>query len=185
MRKTRNLMLALVLAASAPAFATDYVQAPGSSLAFAGKYQGQIFTGTFPGFTSRLRFDPQSLENSSLDVTIPLATATTKNSNYDNALHGAAFFNSEQFPQARYQASTFRALGDGRYAADGHLILRGITQPVTLEFTWIDGTHPRLSGRATVRRLQFDVGAGDWADTQLIPDAIAISTRVNFTPIDR
>jgi len=33
-----------------------------------------------------------------------------------------------------------------------------------------------------VRRLAFGIGTGDWADTSLIPDPIAISTRVRFNP---
>jgi polyisoprenoid-binding protein YceI len=37
-----------------------------------------------------------------------------------------------------------------------------------------------LTGKATVKRLAFGVGGGDWADTALIPDAIAISTKVVF-----
>ena len=52
--------LALALTLSMPALAADYVQAQGSSLAFSGKYQGEVFTGTFPGFTSRLSFDPNN-----------------------------------------------------------------------------------------------------------------------------
>ena len=37
--------------AAAPVFAADYVQAPGSSLVFASKYDGEVFTGKFPEFT--------------------------------------------------------------------------------------------------------------------------------------
>ena len=44
------------------------------------------------------------------------------------------------------------------------------------------GAAPVLSGKATVKRLAFGVGGGDWADTALIPDAIAISTKVVFKP---
>ena len=40
MRKSFLLVLALL---SANAFAADYVQGPRSSLAFAGKYQGELF----------------------------------------------------------------------------------------------------------------------------------------------
>ena len=74
MRK-QVLMSALLLAAM-PALAADYVQAPRAALAFAGKYQGQLFTGTFPGFRTTLRFDPADLANARLDVGIPMATAS-------------------------------------------------------------------------------------------------------------
>ncbi|HWS77772.1 MAG TPA: YceI family protein [Thermomonas sp.] len=173
--------IALALFA-APAFAAEYVQAPGSTLAFAGSYQGEVFTGRFPGFATRLSFDPKQLATARLEVTIPLATASIGNADYDGELHGASFFDSAKFPQARFNATRFRALGGNRYAADGTLSLRGASKPVTLEFTWTPGAQPVLSGKATVKRLDFGVGAGDWADTELIPDAIAISTRVLFEP---
>ncbi|PNS07437.1 YceI family protein [Solilutibacter silvestris] len=174
--------LALALFA-APAFATDYVQAPGSGLAFAGKYQGEVFTGKFPGFATKMTFDPQQLATAKLEVTIPITTASTGNPDYDGEMRGASFFASAKFPQATYVATRFRALGGGRYAADGTLSLHGISRPVTLEFTWTPGAKPLLVGTASVKRLDFGVGAGDWADTKLIPDAIAISTKVVLQPV--
>ena len=44
-----------------PARAADYVQAPGSTLAFGGMYQGEAFAGVFPDFTTTLSFDPADL----------------------------------------------------------------------------------------------------------------------------
>ena len=180
----RNVLAcAFALYFASPAFATDYVQAPGSGLAFAGKYQGEVFTGKFPGFTTKMSFDPQQLATSRLEVTIPLATASTGNSDYDSQMRGDAFFNVAKFATATYSATKFRALGGNRYAADGTLSLHGTSRPVTLEFTWTPGTQPVLNGKATVKRLDFGVGAGDWADTKLIPDAIAISTKVVLRPV--
>lgn len=180
MRKT--LMTLLLLSLSLPALAADYVQAAGSTLAFAGKYQGVTFSGNFPGFSARLRFDPQQLAKATLAVDIPLATATTRNASYDDALRGAGFFDSATFPRAQFTATKFRALGGNRYAADGMLHLHGVNKPITLTFEWTPGTNPVLFGRATVQRLDFNVGGGQWADAQLIPNAIAVSTRVVFKP---
>ncbi|MEO5566228.1 MAG: YceI family protein [Luteimonas sp.] len=181
----RNLPIsaALVLAfAISPALAADYVQAPGSSLAFAGKYQGEVFTGSFPAFTSTLSFDPADLASARLDVVIPLMGATTGNTDYDAQMLGDGFLAITKFPQARYTATTFRNLGNQQYAAVGMLSLHGFQKPVTLTFTWTPGASPLLVGSATVRRLDFGVGAGDWADTSLIPDDIAVSTRLRLTP---
>ena len=178
----RNSFLLALALLCAPAFAADYVQAPGSTLAFAGKHQGEVFAGKFPGFVTRFSFDPKQLAASRLDVAIPLATASTGNADYDGELRGEAFFASAKFAQANYTARKFRALGGNRYAADGTLSLRGINKPVTLEFSWTPGARPVLAGKATVKRLDFGVGGGDWADTSLIPDAIAISTKVVFVP---
>lgn len=172
----------LAMGLAVPAGAADYVQAAGSTLAFAGKYQGEVFVGRFNGFATTFSFDPAHLDASRLQVSIPLGGATTGNADYDGELLGGDFLAASRFPQARYEATRFRSLGGDRYAADGTLALRGISRPVTLEFTWAPGAAPVLSGKATVRRLDFGVGAGDWADTSLIPDEIAISTRVVFAP---
>lgn len=171
--------LAGLLAAS-PAMAADYVQAPGSTLAFATKYDGEVFTGTFPGFATQVSFDPANLAAGKLDVTIPLASAKSGNSDRDSTLQGADFFNVGKFATARYTASGFRALGNDKYAADGTLELRGVSKPVTLTFTWTPGPQPVLKGQATVKRLEFGVGGGDWADTKTIPDETAISTVVTL-----
>jgi polyisoprenoid-binding protein YceI len=180
-RFLRSLAFATVLALGAlPAFAADYVQAPGSSLQFAGSYDGEAFTGRFPGFVTTLRFDPAQLGTSRLDVTIPIATATTGVADYDSEMRGASFLDSKRFPQARYTATKFRALGGNRYAADGTLSLHGVSKPVTLAFTWTPGAKPVLNGKATVKRLMFGVGGGDWADTSLIADDIVVTTKVVF-----
>lgn len=173
-------LLAALLAA--PAFAADYVQAPGSTLVFASHYQGETFTGRFGGFTTTLSFDPKQLATSRLDVTIQLAGTQTGNRDRDDTLASTDFFNVGKFAQARYTATTFRALGGNQYAADGTLTLRGASRPVTLTFTWTPGAQPVLAGKATVKRLDFGVGAGDWADTSLIPNDVAISTRVVLAP---
>ena len=166
--------------ATAPALAADYEQAPGSSLVFASMDDGEIFTGTFPGFQTRVSFDPANPAAGKLDVTIPLAGAKSGNSDRDSTLQGKDFFNVAQYAQARYSANGFRALGNNQYAADGTLELHGASKPVTLTFTWTPGAQPVLAGKATVKRLEFGVGGGDWADTKLIPDETAISTIVRL-----
>lgn len=173
---------ALVAMLAAPAHAADYVQAAGSTLAFASKYDGEVFTGTFPRFNTTLSFDPADLSAARLDVTIPLAGAKTGNADRDSTLQGADFFDVAKFAQARYTATKFRSLGENRYAADGTLELRGVRKPVTLTFTWTPGAKPVLAGKATVKRLEFGVGGGDWADTSTIPNEVAVSTRVVLQP---
>ena len=183
-RRAATLLAGGLLLAASPAFATDYVQAPGSTLAFATEYDGEVFSGHFSRFTTTASFDPQHPEAARLDVVIPLASAGTANPDRDQTLLGADFFNVGKFPQARYSATGFRPLGDGNYAADGTLTLRGVSHPVTLTFSWTDGASPVLAGKATVQRLAFNVGGGDWADVSLIPDAVAVSTKVNLQPVE-
>ena len=179
LRRLAFILAAALGAVAAPAAAADYVQSSGA-LSFASEYQGETFVGLFPDFRTTLSFDPAAPQDAKLDVTIPLASADTKNGERDSTLKTADFFNVASFATARYTASGFRPVGDNRYVADGTLELRGISRPVPLEITWTPGTQPVLAGRATVKRLAFGVGAGDWGDVSIIPDEVAISTRVTF-----
>lgn len=179
----RTALIACLLLATLPARAADYLQAAGSTLGFSGTLEGERFAGRFPSFTTRLTFDPAKLGEARLDVTIPLAGATTGNRDHDAEMRGESLLHVRKFAQARYTASRFRALGDNRYAADGVLSLHGIAKPVTLTFTWTAGKQPVLVGTASVRRLQFGIGSEDYADTGTLSDLIVVDTRVVFAPV--
>ena len=183
-----RFLLALTLALAAPlALATSptgpvrYSHATGSMLGFSSSYDGEAFDGRFARFTTDIAFDPASAAGR-FDVVIELATAGTENDERDETLLGADFFNTMAMPQARYQATTFRKLEDGRFVAEGTLTLRGVTLPVPLTFRWTPGATPTLEGTATVKRLAFGVGAGDWDDTEVMPDDVAVSTRLVLQP---
>lgn len=182
-RATAIAACVAMLAWATPSHAADYTQAPGSTLTFATQYQGEVFVGRLPSFSTRVSFDPTNLPASRLDVGIALAGVTVANPEGDEALRGADFFDVARFPQARFTAAGFRSLGGNQYAADGTLSLRGMSRPVTLTFGWTPGARPVLTGKATVRRLDFGVGGGDWADTDLIPNEVAVSTRVLLVPV--
>ena len=173
--------LAAMLAV-APASAADYTQAAGSTLAFASRYDGELFTGRFSEFNTKVSFDPARPEAGKLDVTIGLVSAVTGNADRDSTLKTPDFFDVAKYAQARYTATGFRKLADGQYAADGTLELRGVRKPVTLTFSWTAGAQPVLTGKAVVKRLDFGVGGGDWDDTDTIPDAVNISTKVVLKP---
>jgi len=173
--------LFLSVAASA-ASAADWKTLPGSTLGFGSSMQGEAFTGRFARFTPVLRFDPAQLPASRLDVSIDLASVETKNAERDEGLKSMEFFNTKSQPKARYVATTFRALGGGRYVADGTLTLNGHSKAVPLAFTWTGGAKPVLAGSATVNRLDFGVGTGDWEDTGLLPNAVKVTTRLVLAP---
>jgi len=139
--------------------------------------------GSFPGFRTRLRFDPARPQEARLDVTIPLASASTGHPDRDSTLQDSAFFNVARFAEACYTAEGFTHLGEDRYSTEGMLELRGVRKPVILEFTLVgEGNGPSLAGRARVSRLAFGVGGGTWADVSVIPDEVAVSARVRFKP---
>jgi polyisoprenoid-binding protein YceI len=172
-----SLLAALLFTATA-APAADYVAQPESTLGFTATYQDEAFEGSFARFTPVIRFDPADLAASRFDVRIVLASANTANAERDEMLLGSEFFDAAGVPEARYIATRFRALGGNRFVAEGTLSLRGVSKAVPLTFTWTPGAKPVLAGSATVSRLAFKVGTGDWTDTGLLPDAVKVKTRL-------
>lgn len=181
----RTLSLAFLLCAL-PLQAAEWRADPASSrLGFSGSAQGEAFEGRFGEFTPSIVFDPDDLAAARFDVVIRLASADTANAERDEALHSHDFFSVRRHPEARYVAERFRALGDGRFAADGELSLRGATRPVTLEFEWSgDDATAVLEGRAVLDRLDFDVGGGEWADEGTIARRVVVTTRLSLQRAD-
>jgi polyisoprenoid-binding protein YceI len=160
------------------ALAVDWSVAADSALGFRASAQGETFEGRFSRFDARIRFAPDALTNSRFEVEIDLRSVDSQNSERDEMLADSAFFDSNSQPQAQYLADRFTALEDGRFRAEGTLTLRGVSAPVTLDFQWsATDTGAALVGEATLDRMTFKVGDGEWQD----PDAIAHEVRVMTT----
>lgn len=150
---------------------------PGGTLGFRTDYSGEAISGRFTRWTADIQFSPEDLPNSRIAVAIDLASAVTGDSERDDTLRGDDFFGVAAHPRATFTASRIRKQGTG-YVADGTLALAGVSRPVPVRFTLvIDGDRARASGSATVKRLAFGVGKGQWSDAATIADAVAVSFR--------
>nr|WP_315382160.1 YceI family protein [uncultured Sphingomonas sp.] len=151
--------------------------APGGTLAFRTVYSGETINGRFARWTADIQFSPDDLAHSKIAVDIDLASVSSGDSERDDTLKGDDFFGVAAHPKARFTAARIRKQGSG-YVADGTLALAGATKPMPVSFTLkIDGDHAQASGTATVKRLAFGVGKGQWSDPSTIPDAIAVTFR--------
>jgi polyisoprenoid-binding protein YceI len=65
--------------------------------------------------------------------------------------------------------------------ADGNLTLRGVTKPVSLAVTFKpQGSGATLDVSGTVRRLDFGVGGGEYADTSVIGADVKIDAHLQL-----
>jgi polyisoprenoid-binding protein YceI len=143
-------------------------------------FQGESFDGHFSQWTAVIRYDPANLASSTFDVTVTPASVQTGDSDRDTALPGKAFFDVAQFPEAHFVTSGFRRSGS-RVIADGKLTLRGVTKPVSLEVIF----KPHAGGATldvagTVKRLDFGVGSGEYADTSVIGADVKITAHLQL-----
>ena len=176
-------LLALGLALPAVAGATDYsVQPAASTLGFAGTFQGAGFSGTFGKWTAAISYDVAHPTTAKFDVNVDLASARTGDKDRDTALPGADFFNVAKFPQAHFVTTGFRQSG-AQVVADGNLTLHGVTKPVTLAVVFKPaGSGATLDVAGTVKRLDFGVGGGDYADTSVIAADVKITAHLLLAP---
>jgi polyisoprenoid-binding protein YceI len=176
------LLAALALFLAAPAKASTWTADPAASqLEFVGEYMEEDFRGRFERFVPQIRFDPQNLSSARFEVAIDLASARTGDEEWDEYLVGEDFFAAEQDPQALFVAERFEA-ADAGYVAHGTLKLRGVEQPVELRFTFdVEGGQATLDGEATLDRIAFGVGTGDWADPEMIGHGVRVQTQLKLT----
>lgn len=168
----------------AVAFAHEWnVDAARSTLAFTGSYQGEKFEGLFKRFEAKINYDPNDLAQAKFDVTVDIAGVDTANAERDRALPGKDFFDTAQFPRAHFVTTRFRKDANGAVLADGTLTLRGIGKPVTLVVKFApQGNGAALDVSTTLKRLDFGIGNGDWADTSMIGNEVTVRGRLSLQP---
>ena len=146
-------------------WAIDY---SASRLGFTAEQAEASFDGAFTKYDADVRFDPNALADSRVEVLIDTASVATLDKERDGILRGTGWFEVESFPQAHFAAKEFVRTAAG-FEARGELGIRAATVPVVFRFTLTekDG-RIELHGTADLDRFAFGLGLGDWADTKWI-----------------
>lgn len=168
--------LALSLTLGLALAATQWKMQPKESkLAFVGTQAGAPFEGTFEKFTADIKFDPKDLPGSRFDVRIDMASVNTRDGERDDIIKGSDLFDVKRWPSGHYVAEKFTDKGAGKFSATGRLTLRDATRDVPIEFTFTNqGGNAWLKGAATLKRLDFGVGQGEWKDTESVANEVKI-----------
>ena len=194
MGKSRLVSLsALLLAlpplsnAAAPCYTMD---AKKSSLTFSAEQMGAPFGGKFGKFSAAIRFDAADLAGSSFDVTVDIASADTQEAQRDGTLQGPDFLDVEHFKAARFVTTAITKTQAGSFAATGKLTLRSVTRDVTIAFGFTRRKEGAadvsyLAGSANLKRLDFGIGRGEYADTAVVGNDVRIKFNLRLLPAAR
>jgi polyisoprenoid-binding protein YceI len=169
-RMSSRIALGMAILACAPAIAAPlYAVVPAqSSLSFVGTQQGEKFTGAIRDFDARIEYSADDLATSKLDVTIHMKSLDTKSPDRDQALATADWFDFAKFPTATFRTVAIRTTPAGP-VGDADLTIKGRTKRIAFPFAWKAGnTGATLDARVTLDRLDFGLGAGDWADESMV-----------------
>jgi len=180
-RMTLGLLAGTLLAApSAHAAGAYTLVGAQSALTYAFTQAGAENQGRFKSFS--VTFDPAA---GRLDVLVDMRSFDTGDAQRNGILGGKDFFDVSQYPQSHFSASRIEKTAAG-YQATGSLTLRGVTRNITVPFTWRTATVQGrlvgyLTGQATLRRLDFGVGQGQWQSTEWVGNEVTVRYSLTLT----
>lgn len=101
--------------------------------AFAVKHMGlSNVRGNFNTTTGTVTTD-DSGKLTSIDAKVDVASIDTRNADRDNHLKSADFFDAENYPEIHFISTSITSKGEGEYAIEGSLTIKGITKPISFD----------------------------------------------------
>ena len=165
-------MLSSILFSALLAFGLDPAA---SRLTFSVERTGSVVEGSFTRFTATASDQPASI-----DFRIESASIDTANAFRYEHLRSDDFLDAARFPEIRFTSSRIERKGSS-LRVDGALTIHGITRNVSIPAS-VKESNGRITVTLTtsIRRSDFGVGMGDWADRKLIGDVVTIRARLVF-----
>ncbi|WP_058087583.1 MULTISPECIES: YceI family protein [Aquabacterium] len=152
--------------------------APQSEVGFTIKQMGVPVSGRFKRFAVQTNFDPKSPQTSQVALRFELASATIS-ADADPELGKPDWFATAKFPQATFQSTGIKALGGGKFEVAGKLSIKGSSRDVVVPMQLAQaGGVSTVTGGLPIKRLDFKVGEGDWADTSFVANDVQVKFKL-------
>jgi polyisoprenoid-binding protein YceI len=136
--------------------------------------------GAFKKFSSQLRFDPAAPQAASATIEVELASIDTGSDEGDEEAARKTWFNTKDFPTARFESTGVKALGGNKYEVAGKLTIKGTTRDVVVPATFAEqGKAGVFEGSLTIKRGDFSVGEGAWKAFDVVANDVVIKFRIS------
>lgn len=174
-RKLALGAMAMMMAWSVNAVEYDRIDPASSRIDFGFKQMGVGMDGRFDRFSVQLQFDPVKPEAARAVLELQVDSVDTGSVEGNEEVKGKLWFDSANHPLARFESSQLKALGEGRFELSGNLTIKGHTKAVIASLSYVpDGANARIEGRFPIKRADFGVGEGEWADYGLVANEIEV-----------
>ncbi len=91
-------------------------------------------TGFFKSFEGSMETENDDFEDAKISFAIDIDSIDTNQTQRDEHLKSAEFFDAEKYPQITFNSTSFKKTGeDDEYKLTGDLTVKGITKSVTLD----------------------------------------------------
>lgn len=176
------LAAALLVAFALPAAAQapQKIDRTKSSIRFVTKQMNVPVEGQFKRFDATVAFDPARPEATRAEFEVELGSIDLGSDEGDTEAKRKPWLNVTAFPKAKFTTTSVKAAGPGKYVATGPLTIKGVSQDVSAPFTLAEsGATRTVEGQFALKRLQYKIGEGPWADTDTVADEVLV--RFRFT----
>ena len=143
MRKKLLLLLVLLLGlggvnAQAAEHYTIDTKGMHAFITFKIKHLGYSWLeGRFNHFSGDFDYDEANPSNNKVKVDIEVKSVDSNNAERDKHLRSERFFDTDQFPKARFVSTAWEDKGDGKATLKGKFTLRGVTKEIAIDVTQI------------------------------------------------
>ncbi|MFM2119335.1 MAG: hypothetical protein RL722_803 [Pseudomonadota bacterium] len=162
-----------LLVAAAPACAQQ-LDAPKSEINFTFKQMGVPVDGKFRKFDAQISFDPKKPAAGTVKIDIETGSAAI-GAEADSEVVKPTWLNVAGFPKASFSATGLKAMGGGKFEATGTLTIKGKAQPLTVPVALTQaGGVSTATGSFAIKRLDFKIGEGEWADTSMVANDVQV-----------
>ena len=178
-------LLAFSMAAQATTSSQWKLDLEGSQITFVALADNAPFDGKFNRFQALLELNEAAQTKSHLQVTIDLSSVDTQSEDGDALLTGNDFFNIKHWSQATFNSQSIKKQKEGLYTCIALLTIRNIQRKITVTFSYQRKMHGDkefilLQGSFPIRRLDFDVGLGDWINTDWVANEVNIKFKLRL-----
>ncbi len=176
--------LALLAAVAGPASAQQKLVAAQSDISFTSKQMGVPVDGKFKKFDAQIAFDPKKPEAGTIAFTIDLGSAQIGDSETMAELAKPVWFDSKRVPQATFQSASVKAAGPGKFDVAGKLTIKGNARDVVVPVTLTQAAgSTTAAGAFVIKRLEYRIGEGDWADTSMVANDVQVKFKLALTGV--
>jgi polyisoprenoid-binding protein YceI len=94
------------------------------------------FGGRFVEHDIQFIFDEDNMENSSVEVTVPVSSIDTFSPELNGKMPNPEFFDTENHPHIRFKSTEVEQIDATRARMTGDLTIKGVTLPITFDVTY-------------------------------------------------
>lgn len=186
MKHLLALLAVLSIAASTQAAVEVYkIDATHSAINYSLRYILSKYTSSFTKLSGEITVDRDNLEKSSVTATIDVTAVSTGNTDRDNHIKSADFFDAAKFPAATFKSKSWKKTGENTFDITGDLTIKDVTKEVVLKTTLLGfgpGMRPGtlLSGweaTTTIKKSDFGL-AGPAMLQKALGDDVALTINI-------